>query len=160
MQGWALAYQGQTKEGIAQINQGLITFQPAGTKLGRPSHLALLADAYGLMGQQDAGLELLKQALTLTDTTGERWYEAECYRLKGVLLLLQNEVFAMQGVIGFDTAHFKEQRHAWMHSGHRWSASPMVAYDSNARCTSTGRHASLSGQNSNPPLSSRYPPAQ
>jgi predicted ATPase len=32
----------------------------------------------------------LAEALTLADTTGERWYEAELYRLKGVLLLQQS----------------------------------------------------------------------
>src|SRR4030095_11766122 len=30
------------------------------------------------------------EALTLVDTTGERWYESEIYRLKGELLLQQN----------------------------------------------------------------------
>jgi predicted ATPase len=33
---------------------------------------------------------LLTEALTLVDTTGERWYEPELYRLKGELLLQQN----------------------------------------------------------------------
>jgi predicted ATPase len=42
------------------------------------------------MGQQDAGLELLKEALTLANTTGERWYDPELYRLQGALLLQQN----------------------------------------------------------------------
>ena len=32
---------------------------------------------------------MLAEALTLADTTGERWYEAELYRLKGELLLQQ-----------------------------------------------------------------------
>ena len=31
----------------------------------------------------------LAEALALVDTTGERWYESECYRLKGTLLLQQ-----------------------------------------------------------------------
>jgi predicted ATPase len=42
------------------------------------------------MGQPEAGLTVLTEALTHTDTTGERWYESECYRLKGALLLQQN----------------------------------------------------------------------
>jgi predicted ATPase len=42
------------------------------------------------MGQPEAGLTALVEALTLTDTTGERWYEPEMYRLKGALLLQQN----------------------------------------------------------------------
>jgi predicted ATPase len=33
---------------------------------------------------------VLTEALALVDTTGERWYEAELYRLKGELLLQQS----------------------------------------------------------------------
>jgi predicted ATPase len=32
----------------------------------------------------------LAEALTLAETTGERWYESEIHRLKGALLLQQN----------------------------------------------------------------------
>ena len=87
MQGWALAHQGQTKEGIKQIHHGLIDFQAIGTALGRPSHLALLAEAYGIQGEPEAGLMALIEALTLVNTTGERLYEPELHRLKGALLL-------------------------------------------------------------------------
>jgi predicted ATPase len=34
----------------------------------------------------------LKEALTLVEKNGERWYEAELYRLKGELLLMQDGV--------------------------------------------------------------------
>jgi predicted ATPase len=33
---------------------------------------------------------VLAEALTLAETTGERWYNPELYRLKGVLLLQQS----------------------------------------------------------------------
>ena len=56
----------------------------------RPYFLALLAEAHGIMGQPEAGLTVLTEALTLVDTTGERWYEPELYRLKGALLLQQS----------------------------------------------------------------------
>jgi predicted ATPase len=42
------------------------------------------------MGQPAAGLEVLAEALTCADRTGERFYEPELYRLKGALLLLQS----------------------------------------------------------------------
>ena len=42
------------------------------------------------MGQPEEGLTALTEALTLVDTTGERWYESELYRLKGELLLQQS----------------------------------------------------------------------
>src|SRR5262249_24854216 len=52
--------------------------------------LALLAEAYGTRGQPTAGLEVLAEALTRVDTTRDRWYEPEIYRLKGALLLQQS----------------------------------------------------------------------
>src|SRR5262249_40252260 len=73
LRAWALAQQGQ--QGIEQINHAMIIHRASGAALLQSYYLALLADAYGLMGQQDAGLELLKEALTLADTTGGRWYD-------------------------------------------------------------------------------------
>jgi predicted ATPase len=90
LHGWVLAQQGQRKEGIEQINQGLMDYRVSGTEALRPYFLALLAEAYGIMRQPEAGLTVLTEALTHTDTTGERWYEAELYRLKGKLLLQQS----------------------------------------------------------------------
>ncbi len=90
LRGWALAQQGKAKEGIEQMTQGLVAHRATGAELGRPSWLALLAEAHGTMGQPEAGLTALTEALTLADTTGERWYESEIYRLKGELLLQQN----------------------------------------------------------------------
>jgi predicted ATPase len=87
MRGWALAQQGQAQAGIEQLQQGLIAFRATGAETLRPYWLALLAEAHGIMGQPEAGLTALAEALTLADTTGERFYEPERYRLKGELLL-------------------------------------------------------------------------
>jgi predicted ATPase len=89
LRGWALAHQGHAQEGITQITQGLTAYRAAGAELSRLSFLALLAEAHGVMGQPEAGLTALAEALTLVDATGERWYEPELYRLKGALLLQQ-----------------------------------------------------------------------
>jgi predicted ATPase len=87
LRGWALAEQGQEEEGITQIRQGLATYQATGGGLFRPYFLALLADAHGKMGQCEEGLTLLTEALAAADENGERFYEAELYRLKGALTL-------------------------------------------------------------------------
>ena len=50
----------------------------------QPYCLALLAEAYGKAGQTEEGLTLA-EALAVVDKTGERFYEAELYRLKGEL---------------------------------------------------------------------------
>jgi predicted ATPase len=87
LRGWALAQQGQAQEGIEQLHQGLRAHRATGAEIARPQWLALLAEAHGTMGQPEAGLTALAEALILADTTGERWYESELHRLKGELLL-------------------------------------------------------------------------
>jgi predicted ATPase len=87
LHGWTLAHQGQAKEGIEQINQGRMAWRATGAKIERSYFLALLAEAHGTIGQPEAGLTVLAEALTLTDITGTRWYDPELYRLKGELLL-------------------------------------------------------------------------
>ncbi|MGH9427803.1 MAG: hypothetical protein ACRD2L_16060, partial [Terriglobia bacterium] len=47
----------------------------------------LLAEVYGKVGLAEEGLSALSEALTLMNKTGERWFEAELYRLKGTLTL-------------------------------------------------------------------------
>jgi predicted ATPase len=87
MRGWALAVQGQGEEGIAQLHQGLATVKAAGSELDRPRFLLMLAEAYGSVGQLEAGLSAVTEALATVHKTGERWWEAELHRLQGDLLL-------------------------------------------------------------------------
>jgi predicted ATPase/DNA-binding winged helix-turn-helix (wHTH) protein len=87
--GWALAEQGQEEEGLMQIHQGLAAYQAMGSELVRPWFLALLAEAYGKEGQTEEGLAVLAEALDAVDKSGERFCEAELYRLKGQLTLQQ-----------------------------------------------------------------------
>jgi predicted ATPase len=90
MRGWALAHQEQVKEGIEQMTQGLRAYRATGAVALQPCFLALLAEAQGMIGQPEAGLTTLAEALALVDTTGERVYEPQLYRLKGALLLQQS----------------------------------------------------------------------
>jgi predicted ATPase len=89
MRGWALAMQGQGAEGLTQLRQGLDAYRATGTAFQRPYFLSMLAEVHRSLGQPEAGLTALSEALTLVETTGERYYEAELHRLKGELLLPQ-----------------------------------------------------------------------
>src|SRR5262245_29262478 len=73
LHGWALAQQGQTMEGSEQITQGLRAFRATGAEMLRPYFLALLAEAQGTLGEPEAGLTALTEALLLADTMGIRW---------------------------------------------------------------------------------------
>jgi predicted ATPase len=88
LQGWAMAEQGQGAAGLAQMRQGLVAYQATGAAVFRPYYLASLAEAYGKVGQAGEGLALLGEALAAVHKTGERFCEAELYRLKGELLLV------------------------------------------------------------------------
>jgi predicted ATPase len=87
--GWILAQQGQAKEGIDRIREGIAICEAIGTQMDRSHHLAVLAEVYALNGQPDEGLAVLEEALQHVEKTGGRYYEAEIYRLKGELLLTQ-----------------------------------------------------------------------
>jgi predicted ATPase len=87
IRGWALAEQGQGEAGIAQMIQGLAAAQATGAEFFRPYYLALLAQAYHIGGEPEVGLSVLAEALAQVEKTGERFWEAEMYRLQGELLL-------------------------------------------------------------------------
>jgi TOMM system kinase/cyclase fusion protein len=87
LRGGTPAEQGQGSEGIARVREGLAAFQATGAEVGRPYFLALLAEVYGRGGQAEERLSVLDEALAAVQKTGERWCEAELYRLKGELVL-------------------------------------------------------------------------
>jgi predicted ATPase len=90
--GWALAVQGQGEEGVAQIHQGWAAWRATGAGLWRPYWPALLAEAYGKGGQVEEGLTVLAEALAAVDKTGQRFCEAELYRLRGQITLQKFQV--------------------------------------------------------------------
>jgi predicted ATPase len=70
------------------MRRGHDAWQVTGAELDRPYFLVLLAEAYGNVGQVNEGLGLLTEASAVVDK-GERFWEAELYRLQGELLLQQ-----------------------------------------------------------------------
>jgi tetratricopeptide (TPR) repeat protein len=88
LKGWALVMQGNEK-GIAYASEALKKCQAIEVGVGRTWALALLADTCRILGQSEEGLEAIREALGIVNRTGEHFYEAELYRLKGELLLQQ-----------------------------------------------------------------------
>jgi DNA-binding winged helix-turn-helix (wHTH) protein/predicted ATPase len=109
LNGWALIEQGQTKEGIAQVHQGLEIYHAIGTELSKSFFLLLLAEAYCRTGQTAEGFTFLTQAQTFIETTGERLFEAELYRLRGEILLTQ-EIKSQKSESPHPRAHILEPK--------------------------------------------------
>jgi predicted ATPase len=89
LRGWALAMQGQGEAGLAQVRQGDAAWRATGAALHVPYFCTLLADVSAHLGHTEDGLQALAEAQTLMEQQEERWWEAEVYRLRGVLLLRQ-----------------------------------------------------------------------
>src|SRR5262249_6089216 len=90
----------------------------------------------------EAGLAVLTEALALADTTGERWYESELYRLKGVLLLQRSsdnqaeaetcfhhalEIARTQQAKSFELRTATSLARLWLQQGKRQEAHDLLA---------------------------------
>jgi len=91
MKGWTLSEQGYEEDGIELMREGLAALDATATSLVRPQFLGLLAEALAKVDRVDEGFALLNEATTMVSDTGERYYEAELYRLKGELLLMKDK---------------------------------------------------------------------
>jgi predicted ATPase/DNA-binding XRE family transcriptional regulator len=87
VRGWARIGQGNNEEAAEEVRQGLAAWQSTGAQLMRPHFWALLAEGCTPTGPEDSGLRLLDEALAVSESTGERYYQSELYRLKGERLL-------------------------------------------------------------------------
>ena len=99
-----MAQQGRNEEGIAQIQEGFAAYRATGTELLRPYLLCLLAEACMETGRLDDGLSALTEAVAAAEEHEIRHHWAEMHRLKGELLLRQNDSNAAEAQSCFQRA--------------------------------------------------------
>jgi predicted ATPase len=102
--GWALAMQGESEAGLAQLRQGLAAMVTLAQEVARPRCLLLLAEASGRVGRVEEGLRLLGEAVSVLEANGQGDLLAEAYRLQGDLLLRQAAPDAAQAEACFQQA--------------------------------------------------------
>jgi len=71
---------------IGKMQRMLDAYKATGTILNRSAFLTLFAEACGKTCQFERGLDALIESIELAEKTGELWYQAEAYRVKGELL--------------------------------------------------------------------------
>jgi DNA-binding SARP family transcriptional activator len=81
-----------------EMVQAMEEYQRLGTILNRTAFLILFALSCGKAQQIERGLVALDESIGLGEKTGERWLEAEAYRVKGELLERLAEVSREQDV--------------------------------------------------------------
>jgi len=90
LRGWALAMRDKSEEGMAQLCQGIADWRATGATLVVPYVLTLRAEASCLLGHIEESFRSLDDAQAVLEQQEDRWWEAEIYRLRGMLLLRQS----------------------------------------------------------------------
>jgi predicted ATPase len=87
LNGWAATCQGETELGIELLRDGVAAWRSTGARLWLPIFLALEAEAHAKAGHSETALQVIAEALLISEETGERWAIAEVLRIKAGLLL-------------------------------------------------------------------------
>ena len=104
VKGWALAELGRAAEGVDQIREEIAALSATRADLWLTFNLATLAEACARAGRIHEGLKAIAKALDLVQQSGECFWEAEIYRLRGELLLGQNDCDPAEAQNCFDHA--------------------------------------------------------
>jgi hypothetical protein len=83
----ALAYQTQPAKGIQLMRQALDITQARGFRMMMTGAQAALAELLLMADQPAEGLAVIAEAQTQIERSGERYWEAEVWRIRGELLL-------------------------------------------------------------------------
>jgi len=116
MRGGALVEQGLGEEGLDQLRQAQAASRAMGKELAQTHFFVRLAQAY-LQGQRvEEGLQVLTEALQFIHESGERYLEAEMYRLKGALVLQQHVKSNRALVLSQPASILAEAENAFRHA--------------------------------------------
>jgi predicted ATPase len=85
--GDVFALTGKASVAAQMLTTGLSAVRSTGGTLYIPSYSASLANAYADLGHFDDAWRSIDEALTAVETTNERLYEAEIYRIAGEITL-------------------------------------------------------------------------
>jgi predicted ATPase len=108
--GWARSASGGT-EGIALIEEAIGEWRGLGSMLVTPYWLALKAEALQFADRCREALDTIREAEALAEASGERWWLAELYRLRGLFLTrIGADEIQIEGSLGDAMRIAKEQQ--------------------------------------------------
>jgi predicted ATPase/DNA-binding winged helix-turn-helix (wHTH) protein len=92
LRGGLAVRRGAWEEGIAEMTAGLSQYRDLGAQSAVPFFLSFLAEGYRQQRKVEEALRVVSEALSLTATNFDVFWEAELYRLKGELMLQKFQV--------------------------------------------------------------------
>jgi predicted ATPase/class 3 adenylate cyclase len=88
IQGALLAQSGNPQRGIELMRKAIAAADSSAARHRRTLYLGHVAAAHATLGQPEAGLALLDEAIQTAEKTDQRFFEAELCRLRGEMLLM------------------------------------------------------------------------
>ena len=92
LRGWALLAPDGIEAAIASFRAALSDPARQGTIQYAPYSFALFSEVLCLTGNRDGGSDALRDAAVIAEQSGERWWDAEICRLRGLVALSGGEV--------------------------------------------------------------------
>ena len=86
LRGWARSMNEPSSRELDEFREAVRQREKTGSRVRLSIHLAALAQALSLMGDEIEAQEVIGQALREVDETGERWWEAVIHWLNGEIL--------------------------------------------------------------------------
>ena len=80
-------HRGWLQTDAGEIRSGVTAYRKTGSEFGVPTYLGLLAEVYEKVDQPDRGLEVVADALAMSEASGAHYWDAELKRLQGALTL-------------------------------------------------------------------------
>jgi DNA-binding SARP family transcriptional activator/predicted ATPase len=91
LQAWLRTERGEVEPGIAGLQEGIEAMPRAEVYLLQSFYLGLLAQGHLVAGGSGEGLRVVSRAFAFIERYGERFFEAELHRIRGMLFLAQGE---------------------------------------------------------------------
>ena len=103
-QGCVLALTGRASDAIEMLTAGITAWQTTGATIFVPVYLSYLARAHAEIGKFEEAWRCIGQAMTVVETTKEKWCEAEVHRTAGEIAVLAPEPNAAKAQAYFEHA--------------------------------------------------------
>jgi len=120
---------------VEKMRRGIVMLEEQGVSLYAPLFETALAAVEAAAGKIETALETLDHAITETERTGQRWYEAETHRIRGEILHKRDPSTPAPAEYAFLTAITVSKQQGTRSFGLRAALSLAKLYQS------TGRHA-------------------
>jgi predicted ATPase len=85
--GVLMARRGEVDKGIERLRKNVSALRAIGAEMSITGYYALMAEVLTDSDNTEEGLEMVSEAIETAEITGERFFEAELFRVKGELLL-------------------------------------------------------------------------